>query len=78
MPVDHAHALQAVRARDRAADGTFVVGVVTTGVYCRPTCAGLQRALERNLRVLADVGEAQAAGLRACLRCDPDAARPQP
>jgi methylphosphotriester-DNA--protein-cysteine methyltransferase len=24
--------------RDAAADGTFVYGVKTTGVYCRPSC----------------------------------------
>jgi AraC family transcriptional regulator of adaptative response/methylated-DNA-[protein]-cysteine methyltransferase len=29
----------AVRRRDRAADGTFVYSVRTTGVYCRPSCA---------------------------------------
>ena len=29
----------AVQRRDRAADGTFVYSVRTTGVYCRPSCA---------------------------------------
>ena len=29
----------AVRRRDRAADGSFVYAVRTTGVYCRPSCA---------------------------------------
>ena len=29
-----------VERRDPAADGRFIVGVRTTGVYCRPTCAG--------------------------------------
>jgi AraC family transcriptional regulator of adaptative response/methylated-DNA-[protein]-cysteine methyltransferase len=29
----------AVLARDRAHDGRFVTGVLTTGIYCRPSCA---------------------------------------
>ena len=29
----------AVRRRDRAADGVFYYSVLTTGVYCRPGCA---------------------------------------
>ena len=28
----------AVERRDAAADGNFIYGVVTTGVYCRPGC----------------------------------------
>jgi AraC family transcriptional regulator of adaptative response/methylated-DNA-[protein]-cysteine methyltransferase len=30
---------EAVRRRDRAADGIFFYSVRTTGVYCRPSCA---------------------------------------
>ena len=30
---------QAVRERDRAADGVFFYGVKTTGVFCRPSCS---------------------------------------
>ncbi len=30
---------EAVRQRDKTADGTFYYGVATTGVYCRPSCA---------------------------------------
>ena len=29
----------AVLSRDRAFDGRFVTGVLTTGIYCRPSCA---------------------------------------
>ena len=29
----------AVLRRDRALDGRFVTGVLTTGIYCRPSCA---------------------------------------
>lgn len=60
----------AVARRDRAADGAFFCGVRTTGVYCRPSCAG--RPLRRNVAFYETREEARAAGLRACLRCCPD------
>ena len=52
--------------------GDFLVGVITTGVYCRPSCAA-RRPLRKNVRFFATCAEAEAAGLRACLRCRPDA-----
>jgi AraC family transcriptional regulator of adaptative response/methylated-DNA-[protein]-cysteine methyltransferase len=61
----------AVLARDRRADGRFVTGVLTTGIYCRPSCAARHPRRE-NVRFFADGTEAAAAGLRACLRCKPD------
>lgn len=67
---DEAEALW--RARDRAADGRFVVCVATTGIYCRPSCPARQ-PLRRNVRFMADGAAARAAGFRACLRCRPDA-----
>ena len=64
----------AVSVRDRRADGAFVYGVVTTGVYCRPGCAS--RAPKRdNVRYFATPAEAEAAGLRPCKRCSPREAR---
>jgi AraC family transcriptional regulator of adaptative response/methylated-DNA-[protein]-cysteine methyltransferase len=64
-------AWRAVLARDRAADGRFVTGVLTTGIYCRPSCAARHPKRE-NVRFFASGAEAAAAGLRACLRCRPD------
>jgi AraC family transcriptional regulator of adaptative response/methylated-DNA-[protein]-cysteine methyltransferase len=61
----------AVMARDKAADGRFVTGVLTTGIYCRPSCAARHPKRE-NVRFFASGAEAAAAGLRACLRCRPD------
>src|SRR3954470_632748 len=61
----------AVLARDRRADGRFVTGVLTTGIYCRPSCAARHPKRE-NVRFFASGVEAAAAGLRACLRCKPD------
>ncbi|HEV2866236.1 MAG TPA: bifunctional DNA-binding transcriptional regulator/O6-methylguanine-DNA methyltransferase Ada [Allosphingosinicella sp.] len=61
----------AVLRRDRVMDGRFVTGVLTTGIYCRPSCAARHPRRE-NVRFFATGGEARAAGLRACLRCRPD------
>jgi AraC family transcriptional regulator of adaptative response/methylated-DNA-[protein]-cysteine methyltransferase len=60
----------AVSRRDRAADGVFFSAVVTTGVYCRPSCAG--RPLRKNVRFYASAAQARQAGFRACKRCHPD------
>jgi AraC family transcriptional regulator of adaptative response/methylated-DNA-[protein]-cysteine methyltransferase len=69
--IDPDAAWAAVSARDRAADGRFVTGVLTTGIYCRPSCAARHPRRE-NVRFFADGAAARAAGLRACLRCLPD------
>ncbi len=73
--LDFDRCLAAVRARDPSADGTFIVGVVTTGIYCRPSCQS-RPALAKNLRFFAGAAEAQAFGLRPCKRCRPDEASP--
>jgi AraC family transcriptional regulator of adaptative response / DNA-3-methyladenine glycosylase II len=61
---------RATRSGDPRFDGRFVVGVRTTGVYCRPHCPG--RPKPENVRHYACVADARRAGLRACLRCRPD------
>src|SRR5581483_2533269 len=61
---------QAVVDRDRTQDGRFLYGVVTTGVYCRPSCAS-RRPLRENVRFFDTPAQAEAAGLRACKRCRP-------
>lgn len=62
----------AVRRRDRTADGHFVTGVLSTGIYCRPSCAARHPA-RANVRFFATAAQARAAGLRPCKRCAPDA-----
>jgi AraC family transcriptional regulator of adaptative response/methylated-DNA-[protein]-cysteine methyltransferase len=69
--IDEDAAWAAVAARDRSADGRFVTGVLTTGIYCRPSCAARHPKRE-NVRFFASGAEARAAGLRPCLRCLPD------
>lgn len=61
----------AVMARDRAFDGRFVTGVLTTGIYCRPSCAARHPA-RGNVRFFSDGAAARAEGLRPCKRCLPD------
>lgn len=57
--------------RDRAWDGRFLTGVVTTGIYCLPSCPA-RRPRPENVRFFADEAGARAAGLRPCRRCQPD------
>jgi AraC family transcriptional regulator of adaptative response/methylated-DNA-[protein]-cysteine methyltransferase len=71
MPETDDQRWEAVLRRDRAADGRFVTGVLTTGIYCRPSCAARHPKRE-NVRFFADGAAARATGLRACLRCKPD------
>lgn len=62
---------QAVRSRDRQADGQFVYGVKTTGVYCRPSSSA--RLPQRKNVVFFDTAqEAEAAGYRASRRARAD------
>jgi AraC family transcriptional regulator, regulatory protein of adaptative response / methylated-DNA-[protein]-cysteine methyltransferase len=62
----------AVVRRDRAAIGAFMIGVRTTGVYCRPSCPARQPRRE-NVRFYSTCAEAEQAGFRACKRCRPNA-----
>ncbi|MEL7691568.1 methylated-DNA--[protein]-cysteine S-methyltransferase [Citromicrobium bathyomarinum] len=71
MAIDDKQAWAAVMRRDRSFDGQFVTGVLSTGIYCRPSCAARHPA-RTNVRFFADGEQARAAGLRACKRCLPD------
>jgi AraC family transcriptional regulator of adaptative response/methylated-DNA-[protein]-cysteine methyltransferase len=61
---------RAVAARDNRYDGMFVYAVITTGVYCRPSCRS-RAARPENLRFLGTAAAAQEAGFRPCKRCRP-------
>ena len=69
--IDQGAAWAAVMRRDKGWDGRFVTGVLTTGIYCRPSCAARHPKRE-NVRFFEHGAEAREAGLRACLRCRPD------
>ncbi|QPQ55244.1 bifunctional DNA-binding transcriptional regulator/O6-methylguanine-DNA methyltransferase Ada [Allosphingosinicella flava] len=70
-PLTDDEAWSAVLSRDRRMDGRFVTGVLTTGIYCRPSCAARHPKRE-NVRFFANGPDAAATGLRPCLRCKPD------
>jgi AraC family transcriptional regulator of adaptative response/methylated-DNA-[protein]-cysteine methyltransferase len=70
-------AWQQVLARDTAADGQFVYAVETTGVYCRPSCPS-RKPQRRNVRFFGSPAQAEGAGFRACLRCEPARVTPKP
>ena len=61
----------AVLARDRELDGSFVYAVRSTGVYCRPSCPSRRPRRDRVV-FFERADEARAAGFRACRRCRPD------
>ena len=58
-------------ARDAGADGTFVYGVTSTGIYCRPSCPSRRPRADR-VRFFDTTTDARQAGFRACKRCRPD------
>ena len=70
-PLSDDEAWGAVLERDRRFDGRFVTGVLSTGIYCRPSCAARHPKRE-NVRFFADGASARGAGLRPCKRCSPD------
>jgi AraC family transcriptional regulator of adaptative response/methylated-DNA-[protein]-cysteine methyltransferase len=61
---------QAVRANDARFDGTFVLGVKTTGIYCKPSCRARLPKRE-NVDFYASPQVAERRGFRACKRCRP-------
>lgn len=71
ISIDRQEAMDAFARRDRSYDGLFVVGVTTTGIYCRPSCPA-RRPRPENMVLLPDIAAARERGLRACKRCLPD------
>ncbi len=63
MITDEGECWSAVVGRDAASDGRFVYAVVTTGIYCRPSCP-TPTPLRRNARLFSDPAAAEAEGTR--------------
>lgn len=61
---------QSMLARDPTIDDAFIYGVLSTGIFCRPTCPS-RRPKRENVQFFTNAAAAQAAGLRACRRCKP-------
>ena len=73
LPFERAVLDRARLSRDARFDGRFYIGVLSTGIYCRPICPA-PAALTRHVRYFATAAAAQEAGLRPCLRCRPESA----
>ncbi len=61
---------KAVSENNTSADGAFYYAVITTGIYCRPSCRS-KLPNRSNVEYFTTRGEAEAAGYRACKRCRP-------
>jgi len=70
MMLDTTLCWEIFQTRQSRYDGLFFVGVMTTKIYCRPSCSA--RPHRENVQFFASSSDAQAAGLRPCKRCHPD------
>lgn len=77
MHDDFERCYRAVQSKDARFDGWFVTAVLTTRIYCRPSCP-VRPPFARNVRFYPTAAAAQRAGLRACKRCRPDASPGSP
>ncbi len=77
MHEDDEVCVRAVQSKDARFDGWFYTGVLTTGIYCRPSCPVVPPKAE-NMRFHPSAASAQRAGFRACKRCRPDASPGSP
>ncbi len=69
--------VRAVQSKDARFDGWFFIAVVTTRIYCRPSCPVVPPKVS-NMRFYPSAAAAQQAGFRACKRCRPDASPGSP
>ncbi|MFF3541936.1 AlkA N-terminal domain-containing protein [Streptomyces platensis] len=77
MHTDTERCLRAVQSKDARFDGWFFTAVLTTRIYCRPSCPVVPPKPE-NMRFYPSAAAAQQAGFRACKRCRPDASPGSP
>lgn len=61
---------QALLDKDSQYEGVFIVGVKTTGIFCRPTCTA-RKPKQQNVEFFSDTKEALDHGYRACKVCKP-------
>jgi AraC family transcriptional regulator, regulatory protein of adaptative response / DNA-3-methyladenine glycosylase II len=75
--LDSERCVRAVQSKDARFDGWFFTAVLTTGIYCRPSCPVVPPKPE-HMRFFPSAAAAQQAGFRACKRCRPDASPGSP
>ena len=66
----HKEFYKALLEKNPEYEGTFFVGVKTTGVFCRPTCPA-RKPKSENCEFFRSAEEALIASYRPCLRCQP-------
>ncbi|AJE43220.1 DNA-3-methyladenine glycosylase 2 family protein [Streptomyces nodosus] len=71
MHIDRERCVRAVQSKDARFDGWFFTAVLTTGIYCRPSCPAVPPKPE-NMTFHPSAAACQQAGFRACKRCRPD------
>ncbi|MFE3828471.1 AlkA N-terminal domain-containing protein [Streptomyces sp. NPDC059092] len=71
MHADTERCVRAVRSKDARFDGWFFTAVLTTRIYCRPSCPVVPPKAE-NMTFYPSAAACQQAGFRACKRCRPD------
>ncbi|MDH3298647.1 MAG: methylated-DNA--[protein]-cysteine S-methyltransferase [Gemmatimonadota bacterium] len=62
--------LRAFTDRDASFEGVFYTAVLTTGIFCRPTCSA-RKPRPENVEFYATSRDALLAGYRPCRRCRP-------
>ncbi|MGW0767026.1 AlkA N-terminal domain-containing protein [Streptomyces sp. NPDC002676] len=77
MHLDREHCVRAVQSKDARFDGWFFTAVLTTRIYCRPSCPVVPPKPE-NMTFHPSAAACQQAGFRACKRCRPDASPGSP
>ncbi len=77
MHEDTERCVRAVQSKDARFDGWFFTAVLTTGIYCRPSCP-VAAPKPENMRFFPSAAAAQQGGFRACKRCRPDASPGSP
>jgi AraC family transcriptional regulator of adaptative response / DNA-3-methyladenine glycosylase II len=77
MYEDFDRCYRAVQSKDSRFDGWFVTAVLTTRIYCRPSCP-VRPPFARNVRFYPTSAAAHREGFRACKRCRPDASPGSP
>jgi AraC family transcriptional regulator of adaptative response/methylated-DNA-[protein]-cysteine methyltransferase len=69
-PLDEEQCWHSLTGPEPGRESDFLYGVITTGVFCRPTCRA-RRPKRENVRFFRRAEEALRAGLRPCKRCKP-------
>jgi AraC family transcriptional regulator of adaptative response / DNA-3-methyladenine glycosylase II len=71
MRMSHSQMYSRFAASDPTWNGRFFTGVLTTGIYCLPSCKA-RKAKSGNVRFFPSCDAAREAGLRPCMKCHPD------